>query len=815
MKKIATSMILTLALSLSSMAQTTVIKGAVRDSLSNEGEISAILQFFKEGIEKPIAFTTTDVDGNFAHKLTGKGNYRILFTNVGRKEVSKYFVLEGQDTVNIGVILAQDDVETLKSAKVTAQRILVRMDVDKMTYDVEEDVDSKTSTVLDMLRKVPMVTVDGQDNITVNGSSNFQVTVDGKPNQMLSSNPSQIFKMMPASTVKNIEVITNPGVKYDAEGVGGVLNLTTNKAVTGGTSAADGTYGSVRGLFSTKGSGLGLFVSRQKGKFNWNMNANVMDSKIKGMETDVERTRITPQGNSTVTSHSELEMKMPMAMGNLSASYEIDTCNLVSASFGLMHFNANNAGISSTTLPFGTYSQDLDTRNTMNSITASVDYQHSWAEVPGRMITLSYQFAGSPGENASINLFDASGIQGLDLTSRKTIGRTGSFDNTFQIDYTTPLGKFQTISNGIKYLNRHNSSDEDYYLLSSGNWTKDETNSLDYDFWNRIGAIYTEYSANLGIISFKAGVRYEHTWQEIKAFHTNYGSLVPSASIQYNIAQNKNVGLSYNMRISRPGISYLNPYVDRSDPTALSYGNSDLAVEKAHNISLIYNYFTPKFMLNLTIRDTYAPAGISQYSFYDSENLLNTTYGNIVKSNVAGLNVFANWSPTAKTRIFLNGGANYSAFSSDLLDQSSEGFGYNFMVGLQQTLPADFRLSANVINSGRTLSLQGYSTGISLATLGVTKTFLDDKFSISVMGNTHLSKGKGMKMTSFSEGSDFVNTTTSMIPMRALILNIGWTFGKQGHGNVKSTRRTIEKDEVLNARSTSETIGGSLMGGGM
>ena len=100
----------------------------------------------------------------------------------------------------------------------------------KMTYDVQADNDAKSNTVLDMLRKVPMVTVDGQDNITVNGQSSFKVYVDGKPNIMFSSNPSQIFKSMPASAVKNIEVITNPGAKYDAEGVGGVLNIVMNHA---------------------------------------------------------------------------------------------------------------------------------------------------------------------------------------------------------------------------------------------------------------------------------------------------------------------------------------------------------------------------------------------------------------------------------------------------------------------------------------------------------------------------------------------------------------------------------------------------------
>ena len=205
--------------SLPAFAQTTIVTGVVRDSLTREGEPAAVLQFFQaDNLEKPVAYTTTDEDGRFAQRLDGAGLYELLFSGIGRLPVRRSFTIPGQqDTLDLGEILIQDDVETLSAGVVTAQRTLVKMEVDKMTYDVSGDVDAKTSTVLDMLRKVPMVSVDGQDNITVNGSSSFQVYVDGKPNQMLSQNASTIFKVMPANTVKNIEVITNPGVKYDAE----------------------------------------------------------------------------------------------------------------------------------------------------------------------------------------------------------------------------------------------------------------------------------------------------------------------------------------------------------------------------------------------------------------------------------------------------------------------------------------------------------------------------------------------------------------------------------------------------------------------
>ena len=117
---------------------------------------------------------------------------------------------------------------------VVAKKPPVKSELDKMTYDVESDPEAQANSVLEMLRKVPMVTVDGQDNIMVNNSSSFKVYVNGKPNNMMSNNPSEVLKNMPANSVKKIEIITNPGPKYDAEGVGGIINIiTTGKGMEG------------------------------------------------------------------------------------------------------------------------------------------------------------------------------------------------------------------------------------------------------------------------------------------------------------------------------------------------------------------------------------------------------------------------------------------------------------------------------------------------------------------------------------------------------------------------------------------------------
>ena len=796
------------------------VRGVILDSLTRQGEPAAILQFYKaDDASKAVAFTTTDTEGRFSHTFTVKGDYYLLFDNMGRKKVRRDFRINGEEVIDLGEILVEDAAETLKAGTVTAMRPLVKMEVDKMTYNVEDDVDAKTATVLDMLRKVPMVSVDGQDNISVNGSSSFQVYVDGKPNQMMSQNASMVFKMMPASSVKSIEVVTNPGVRYDAEGVGGVLNITTNKTATGGASAADGIYGTVRGMASTRGYGGGLFGSMQKGKFALSANFNAMQQGSKGTVTDV--TRVQDNGFSTQT-HTTADMSMPMIMGNLSASYDIDDQNLVSATVGLMHFGSQNtSGIVNTMLagvgadPF-TYTGTTESLNTRNSISAGADYQHLWADVPGRSFTLSYQFNGAPSVNNTLNTFEGT-VAGFDLTDRKTDGKTGSTDHTLQTDFTTPLGDYLTLSTGAKYLDRHNSSDQVNFIWDGARFVSNAAGSLTYDFYNRIGAGYSELTGTFGDFGVKAGVRYEHTWQSYsssaqdKTFTVDYGSLVPTASIQWSPSMTQNIGLSYNLRISRPGISYLNPYVDTSDPTALTYGNTDLDVERGHNVSLVYSAYTPKVMVNATLRYSYTGNGISQYSFFDDNNLLNTTYGNIVTSNSAGLNAYLMINPTNKTRIMVNGGVTYSDLRSDQLGQQNSGWAYNLMLGGQQTLPWDLRLSANVIMMGSNVNLQGTSTGMSMAMAGLTKTFLDDRLSISVNGMLPLAKGFEMSMSSHTVGNGFTTDMSTVIPMRQITLQVSWTFGKQGNYSAKKARRTIQNEDQLNSTTTAESMGSIMM----
>lgn len=731
-------------------------------------------------------------------------------------------MMSAQTPVEVSDSLAVDEeVEILNASSVTAQKILVKMDVDKITYRVEDDVDSRTSTILEMLRKVPMVSVDGQDNITVNGSSSFQVYVDGKLNPMISNNPSQVLKLMPASAVKNIEVMTNPGAKYDAEGVGGVLNITTKTSPAGKSSFADGQYASLTLQGTTRGYAGGLFYSRQKGKWAFSVNGNATRTRTEGATSLIERIQKTDAGDFITTASGDADVRTPAYIGNMNLSYEIDSLNLISVRAGYLESDIVSNTIFNTSFrsPGFEYSSNGNNLSEIltRDMTANVDYQHSWADNPMRSLVLSYQLSGTPYDNINTNYFDNPSSEAFGFVSSRSDGYTNSVTHIVQADFSTTLGTdaSHTLNVGAKLTARHNLSDQSNFVFDGKDFVHSSDGSLEYDFYNDIGAVYAEYAGNIGDFGLKAGARYEHTWQNVtysegqgKEFRLDYGNLVPVASVQYNISPMQNVGLSYNMNISRPGITYLNPYVDNiSDPTTKTYGNPDLEAETGHTMNAIYNYFSPKWIVSMTLRHEFKGNGISQYSFYDGEHILNTTYGNIVSTSTTGLNGFMTWIPGQKTRVIFNGGGSHTDIWSKSLDQRNSGWTYNALLGFQQTLPLDLRFSTNLIASGRTVSLQGWTSGMMIGTLGITKSFLEDRLSLSLTGLSGLTKEMGVNIVSVSEGKDFVSRTTTGIPLRLLSLNLSFSFGKQDNVNVKKSRKTIEQDTQLNSKSVSESIG--------
>ena len=810
MKKLVFAIAVICLMAVQSMAQTTKVTGVLTDQTSGESEPFATVRVFKAGkTDKPVAMFLTNENGQFSQEVKGKGEFDIVFSSVGKEDLKQSITLGGEPSLDLGTLSIKENATMLKGVEIVAQKPLVKMEVDKMSYNVEDDEDSKSNTVLDMLRKVPMVTVDGQDNITVNGSSSFKVYVDGMPNVMFSSNPSMVFKSMPATAVKSIEVMTNPGAKYDAEGAAGVLNIVMNKTNLQAAESLNGYNGTLRASAGNKQMGASAFINGQQGKLSYS--ANVMTSYNKPGNTTTEMEQLQDNGSSQIL-FSENDVKTPFTMGSLTLGYQIDSVSVLNLTAQVNSMNMKSNGTTNTTMGgngYGdgfSYGSTTDMKNARTSFNGSLDYQRFFNKEHTQSLALTYQLSYSPATTEITNNFGTISDY-IDLTDRYSENKDKTTSHIFQLDYTMPIGTGQTLSLGGKYQLHDASSDSKYYLTG----VYDPSSSSEYEYKNSILAGYGEYAGNFNKFGLKAGLRYEYTWQDVEYhlgkgddFKKEYGSLVPTASLQYTLSQGSNLGLTYNMRISRPGISYLNPYMDKTNPIALTYGNPDLDVEKAHNISLVYNMFTPKLMVNLNLHHNFTDNAISQYSFYDDNNLLNTTYGNVVKSHQTGLNGYVNYLLTKNTRLFLNGSVNYLDLRSDALDQKNSGWTANAMLGLQQTLPWDLKLSAFAITSTKSYTLQGWSSGFNLLTASLSKSLFNDKLNLSVSGLLGLNNGGNILIESYSSGKDFSSYSNVKVPISSVTFTVSYTFGNSKKQATQHVSRV--QNDFIEQQSQGEII---------
>lgn len=828
MKQTLISMALILMLALCAKAQNTqhsyTITGVVADSVTHEGESYATLTIARaDSAAKPVKQALTDIKGRFSISSSGTGSYLLMVRSMGRKPMQRAYTVDATTrTIDLGTLLLQDGGNQLETVEVVAYKPLVKADIDKIAYSVEDDPEANTNTVIEMLKKVPMVTVDGQDNIRVNGNSSFKIYVNGKPNNMMTKNPKEVLKSMPASSIKKIEVITNPGPKYDAEGVGGILNIVTEGK------GPEGYNATFSGRANNSSYGGGLYATVKQGKLTMSVNYNASSNHSPKGYTYSDRSQIGTDGTVTSSTVADGYTKghSQWQGGDVEASYEIDTLRLITGSFSLSKFTSKRDALNTafSTVPatgqrlYG-YRSPSHSKENWDDYSASLDYQRSFS-VKDRLLTLSYRLESSPSTSDSRYLYtDREAADDWQtfidrMRDQRMDGDENTMEHTFQIDYTTPFAKHHTWEAGVKYILRRNKSDNDRYNLGTGD--KDETydsdNSSHYRHHNDILAAYTGYGLTLDKWSARLGLRYEHTLQKVEYllgrgtnFHKNFDDLVPSARLGYKFSDATNLSLGYKMRINRPGIWYLNPYLDDRIPDAISQGNPNLDTEKSHAVDLQFSSYNSK--LTYTLTGTYRFVNNSIESVdrlvndRDIAGLPNPTgkdviyssYANIGHIQYAGLMAYANWTPITNTRITLNGSVGYSHMS-DGQSLRNHGWCTNIDASLQQTFAKTWIFNASYYVQTPQPTLQGKDARYQWYNFSLSKSFMDKRLTLTAYIINPFGK-RYFCYRSETVADNFRTTASSSWCQLYYGVSVRFRIGKL-KASVKHTERTVENNDV-------------------
>jgi outer membrane receptor protein involved in Fe transport len=786
-------------LSLSGFAQNKGIKlgGVLKDSADKPLPYVTVSLFRANQLDQSLKSTYTSNSGKFQFTGIDTGNYTLIYTHTGFAEKQQEVKVEGTD-IDLSEIQLSRQGDTLLGVTVVSRKPLIEQTDDKIIFNVENDPASKTETAIDILRKTPFVSVDGDDNVQVNGQSNFKVLLNGRETAMFAQNVKEALKGFPGALITKIEVITSPSAKYDGEGVGGVINIITRKKVAGYNGSINTYYSSTKwfnanGNFSAKFGKLGITLfyggggtTGQKGK-NFTQTIPLVPSLFSKRVLEGDRW-----------------MKNFWNNGNMEVSFEFDSLNTVS-SYGNVSGGYNRSIL------------DQVITTDFPSSPSSISYYdlNSKYEYPTNSIGTDYirKFKNNKEREFSIRLNGEFGKANAFLNSQQDnpgddryIINTSIANNkqyTFQSDYIHPLEKNQKIESGVKAILRRARSNFESMIKYDPleDYKVNESNTDNFSYRQNVYSAYTTYSFKIKKTNFRLGARVEHTGVDgdfissSTKVNQSYTTLLPNLQATTKLSNSLTLVLSYTKRLQRPFIWNLNPFVNNNDSLNIWYGNPDLGPQTINSISAQTRITKGTTFAGLTFEGSYSGNKIVQYAMFDaSTGVTRTTSMNIGKElqlSITG-NISAKINPD--WNVFLNGNIRYNKVGNNTKSgESNSGVGGNANLNTSYKIGKRFTASGYAGFWRGPVTIQtSYPLNIWYGT-GMGYKLFKEKFTVSLMASNFLQKNREYKMV--TTDPNFQTTSVTTMPFRGIALSLSWNFGKLTE-NV-SKKKGVSNDDLL------------------
>jgi outer membrane receptor protein involved in Fe transport len=785
-------------LSAAAQSATGTIKGSVIDSVTNKP-----IDFMTVALKRDnVVIKTTVVSdaGNFSFEKMAPGQYTVTAIAIGYNAKNIPVILNpANGPADLGNILMVSQSNNLKEVSVTADRPLIKQEIDRISYDIQADPESKGLTVLDMMRKVPLLSLDADDNIKLKGSGNYKILINGKPSTMVARSPKDVLRSMPASSILKIEVITTPPAKYDSEGLSGIINIITSKKIDNGYNGSL----NLRYQGPVGGPGFGGFVTVKQGKFG--VTAYGGTGFYRSPETESSTTRTTTGDLPTsLLSTGFRKFNNNYRYGGAELSYEIDTLNLITIELNPYGgYNKSHTrqlfSLFDGTKEIG-YNQLGTNRFGWNGFDATINYQLGFKGHKDRLLTFSYKNgnSGNPLEN-QLSFINRNNFTDPDY-NQKNNSRTK--EQTLQLDYIHPLAKI-TIEGGIKGILRTNKSIFEYESQDavSGEFHIDPTRTNKFNNNQDVIGAYNSYAYNLKDWGFKAGIRAEATF--VKAdfistgsnVNTDYFNLIPTLSVNRKFKDMSSLNFGYTQRIERPGIDNLNPFVDRSNPNFLTTGNPDLKAVLSNNFELTYSKFK-KGSINVGLSYNFANNTIQEVAVYnEADQITRTTFFNIGKDKALTTNLNVNYPLTPKWNVSLSGNVGYKWIQGSIDGQITKNDGLTGYANMNTGYKFEhgWKANASFAYNAPQIQLQGQNSAYVFSSFSGSKEIIKDKLTLSAGLNNPFSKFR--YYTNFTEGANFTQNYRSQNYNRSFNVSLNWRFGKL-KDSIKKNQRGIDNSDV-------------------
>ncbi|MDE7179826.1 MAG: TonB-dependent receptor [Muribaculaceae bacterium] len=706
------------------------------------------------------------------------------------------------------------DFTELDEFVITTRKEVIKSDGAKLSYDLDEDDSSKGQNMLDALKKVPMVSVDGTDQIRVKGSTNFKIYVNGKEEPMLTANAGQVLKSMPAESVSKIEVITEPGAKYDAEGTGGIINLITERK-----QRKDGYTGSLTASGGTNQQGLSAYGRVKYDKVTADANINYATNR--GVERTQDSTTDTYDFENQSAYRLIQRVRQKFAFdyigGGFNLSWEPSEKNLFTASANIYSVGAN---VSELNIFGETWSQagaltasSLQTgHGKMENLglSSNASYKRTLDD-KGQNIILAYGFNLGKSLMQIGYLNDFTVGQLTTNSSEENRNENYNREHTVTADYTNLIGGKHNLEAGLKGIFRRNTGDGKQWTgLTPDDLILNADNSMLTRQLQDIYAVYASYTSTFGKLGVKAGLRYEHTYMgmdfltgTMNNYRRNLDDVVPNAALTWMFGPATNLRLAYQMRINRPGIEQMNPYRFSIVSTEVRMGNPDLKSVHNNTLTLTYSNYGRIVGGNISLEASQADNSIEEYIYYDGM-VKYQTYGNIGNMRRISLNGFLNWNISNRFSLGVNGDIFFTSIKSTSPRQSNHSWDGTYGANFSYMAPARFKISGYGGQSTGNITLQGRWNGWYYYGLSIGRSFLkNDALTLTLNASNFLTKSTHWSGRNATPGH--LQISKGINPQWNVGLSVSWNFGHLSD-QVKKTGADLDNND----KSTSGKQNGGI-----
>ncbi len=789
------------------------IIGVAKDLKTGEAVAYATAALYKAGTDTNIAGGVADGEGTFFIAGFELGSYdlKISFLGFETKVIKDIQVTSPTGDINLGTIELNDEGVALEEVTVQGQRDLIEERVDRTIYKAENDKTTAGGDATDVLRRVPMLSVDFDGNVSMRGSSNIQVLIDNRPSAITASSIADALRQIPADEIKAVEVITSPSARFDAEGTSGVINIITKKNNFQGMTL------NVNSGFGLRGSNLSLNGAARKGKFGFSLGGyGRAGYNINGRFENEQLLNNPDNSISRILQSADTERRDLFGRYNFGMDYEIDKFNFLTGSinFGVRNSNSNqNDFLTRNFLNdqlIRTALRSTDVVDESNSIDVSVNYTRTF-EKKGKEFSFLTLYSRNNRENSFVNSLFEDDLETINSRLRNdNPSRNEEF--TAQVDFVNPIGDEgkSILEYGAKNILRKAYSDFAYFQADGAdgeyveNLNPNFSNEFSYD--QNVTAGYGSYTFSvLKNYTLKTGLRYEYTSinADFKTETTvnipSYGTFVPSINASRKMKNGNLIKAAYNRRISRPSLRFLNPNIEASNPLQISQGNPILDPELTDNYEVGYSTFIKGTVINFTSFYRNTTGSIQSVRTIQDDGVIFTTFENIGREQAIGGSVFFNIN--ASNKLSFNGGFDtyYSilnnGLSDPLLAAQNEGFVISGRMFGNYTLPKDWQLQLFTFARGRRVELQGSSGGFAAYGLSLNKQFAEKRGSVGFGAENFLAKEFIIRNEIITP--TIVQNSTSAIRNMNFKVNFSYRIGKLSMDQGRPRKRkSVNNDDL-------------------